>query len=290
MNFTNIHVHPKSIQIPKNIIFFANFLQTISLSLVTRFAAKLFVTPVNFPVPEREKMLYSSAQKKLITVKNISKDVEVLSYGYAKKKVLFVHGWSGRSTQLFLTADKLLENGYMYISFDAPAHHNSSGKTTSMFEFLETIKEVNQQLGPFDVAIGHSFGSMCLYNAVAEGFSVKKLITIGAADKISDVILSFTQNLRVQPIVAKKIKAIYDKQWQKDIDIHSSSKKAKEIDIPTLVIHDSSDGDVPVSCAINIRQNLRKGTLFITQGLGHTKILRDQKVTSKIIDFIKSES
>ncbi|MGG8496838.1 alpha/beta fold hydrolase [Tenacibaculum sp. TC6] len=290
MNFINVHKNAKSIQIPKSIIFLANTLQTFSSTLAAKFGAKLFVTPINFPSPKREKMLYESAQKKVITINSIGKEVEVLLYGYSKKKILFVHGWAGRSTQLFMTADKLLEKGYMYVSFDGPAHRNSSGKTTSMPEFLETIKEIDKQFGPFEIAIGHSFGGMCLYNAVAEGFSVNKLITVGAADKISDVILNFTKSLQVKPIIAKKIKQLYDQQWQKDIDSHSSSSVAQKTEIPVLIVHDSFDGDVDVSCAINIRQNLKNGKLYITQGLGHTKILRNPKVTNSIIDFIQNGS
>ncbi|SEB54452.1 Pimeloyl-ACP methyl ester carboxylesterase [Tenacibaculum sp. MAR_2009_124] len=288
MNFTNVRVHQKSIQIPKKVILLAKSLQYISSNYAAKFAAKLFITPVQFPSPKREKMLYKSAQKKIIHIPTIDKSVEILQYGYSKRKVLFVHGWAGRGTQLFLAADKLLENGFMYVSFNGPAHGKSSGKTTSMLEFIETIKEIDKQFGPFEIAIGHSFGGMCLYNSIAAGFSVKKLITIGAADKISGVIEEFIYSLKLKTIVAKKMKRIFDEQWGKDIDIHSSSTIASKIQIPTLVIHDSNDGDVPVSSAIKIRQSLQEGILFITEGLGHTKILRDKKVTSKIINFINS--
>ena len=100
-----------------------------------------------------------------------------MSYGYSKKKVLLVHGWAGRSTQLFMIADRLLEKGYMVISFDGPSHGKSEGKTTAMPEFLDTIKVIDKQFGPFEAAIGHSFGGMSLYNSVADGFSIKSLVT-----------------------------------------------------------------------------------------------------------------
>ncbi|CAL2080826.1 Alpha/beta hydrolase family protein [Tenacibaculum sp. 190524A02b] len=290
MNFINNNKSPKSIVVPKFLIIATNIIQTISSNLIAKLGAKLFLTPVKFGTPKREKMLYESAQKKRIPIKTIHKEIEVLTYGYSKKKVLFIHGWSGRSTQLFLAADKLLEKGYMLVAFDGPAHGKSTGKRTSMPEFLETIKEVTNLYGPFEVAIGHSFGGMCLYNAVAEDLSVKKLITIGAGDKISEVILNFTKSLKLKNNVAKKIKGIYDKQWEKDVDEHASSEMAKKINIPTLVIHDSMDGDVDVSSAINIRQSLKRGELFITNGLGHTKILRDKKVAVKIIEFIQKDT
>ena len=70
------------------------------------------------------------------------------------------------------------------------------------------------------------------------------------------------------------------------VDDFSSSTVAKKIKIPVLVVHDIIDGDVPVSCAYRIRQNLEKGSLLITNGLGHTKILRNNEVVNKSIKFI----
>lgn len=289
MDFNKQNLLQRSIEIPKKIILIGKIIQFFSKSMATKFAAKLFVSPVKFPPTEREKMLYKSAQKTSLTISSIGKTIEVLQYGYSKKKVLFVHGWSGRSTQLFLTADKLLEHGYMYISFSGPAHCNSSGNSTSMPEFIEAIKEINLQFGPFDVAIGHSFGGMCLYNSIAEGFSVKKIITIGAPDKISEVIRRFTDSMELKEVISEKIKKTFDTKWRKNIDDHSSSTVSKNISIPALVIHDSRDNDVLVSSAFKIRQSLKQGKILITEGLGHTKILRNQKVTSRIIDFIKNE-
>ena len=60
-----------------------------------------------------------------------------------------MHGWAGRSTQLFAFADRLLEKGFMVVSFDGPAHGKSSGKRTMMPDFLETIRKVDQTYGPF---------------------------------------------------------------------------------------------------------------------------------------------
>ena len=286
MNLKSSNIFPPSLNIPLPIILFSKTLQNFSTHLTAKFAAKLFTTPVNFPMPKREKVMLESAQKKTINVPSIAKSIQVLSYGYSTKKVLFVHGWAGRSTQLYMIADKLLEKGYMVISFDGPSHGNSAGKTTEMPEFIETITEINKQFGPFEAAIGHSFGAMCLFNAISEDFPVNKFVSVGSADKISDVILNFTKNLQVKPIVARKMKCLFDKKWQRDIDIHSSSNVAKKITIPTLVVHDTTDGDVSVSCAVKIRQNLQNGKLLITEGLGHTKILRNSRVVSRIVDFI----
>ena len=275
-----------SLIIPKPVSYFAKILELISSRLASFFGIRLFITPVNFPIPKREQYMLKSAQKKRLHIPEIKKEIEILSYGYSKKKVLLVHGWSGRSTQLFAFADKLLENGFMVISFDGPAHGKSTGRTTMMPEFLKTIEKINTTFGPFEAAIGHSFGATSLYNAAATFLGIKTFIAIGSGDRISDIISNFAKNLYLNEKSAKKIQSGLEKKWVIHLDDFSSSTVAKKIKIPVLVVHDKTDGDVPVSCAYKIRQNLEKGSLFITNGLGHTKILRNNEVINKSIKFI----
>ena len=275
-----------SLIIPKPVSYFAKILELISSRLASFFGIRLFITPVNFPIPKREQYMLKSAQKKRLHIPEIKKEIEILSYGYSKKKVLLVHGWSGRSTQLFAFADKLLENGFMVISFDGPAHGKSTGRTTMMPEFLKTIEKINTTFGPFEAAIGHSFGATSLYNAAATFLGIKTFIAIGSGDRISDIISNFAKNLYLNEKSAKKIQSGLEKKWVIHLDDFSSSTVAKKIKIPVLVVHDKTDGDVPVSCAYKIRQNLVKGSLLITNGLGHTKILRNNEVINKSIKFI----
>jgi pimeloyl-ACP methyl ester carboxylesterase len=275
-----------SLIIPIPVRCFAKTLELISSRLASFFGIRLFITPVNFPIPKREQYMLKSAQKKRLYIPEIKKEIEILSYGYSKKKVLLVHGWSGRSTQLFAFADKLLENGFMVISFDGPAHGKSTGRTTMMPEFLKTIEKINTTFGPFEAAIGHSFGATSLYNAAATFLDIKTFIAIGSGDRISDIISNFAKNLYLKEKSAKKIQSGLEKKWVIHLDDFSSSTVAKKIKIPVLVVHDKTDGDVPVSCAYKIRQNLEKGSLFITNGLGHTKILRNNEVVHKSIKFI----
>lgn len=275
-----------SIIIPNKIKYFGKFIQFVSVSLAVKFADKLFTTPIKFSVPDREKTMYKSSQKHRLYVSNIDRTIDVLVYGYSDKKVLLVHGWAGRSTQLFMVADKLLERGFMVVSFDAPAHGKSTGKTSNMLEYIESIYQIEKEFGSFVGAIGHSMGGMVLFNSVSEKLSIKVLVSIGAADTISEIINRFVFNLGLKPIVAEKLKSKYDKKWNTDVDLHSSSVKVKEILIPTLIVHDTQDGDVAVNCAKNIHKNLKNGYLLITEGLGHTKILRNEEVMDKVVDFI----
>lgn len=273
-------------KIPTSIIVSGKILQFMAPTLATIFAIKLFRTPIRFKTPARENMMSESAQKKMVLIPEIKKEVMVYSYGYSKRKVLLIHGWSGRGTQLFKIADKLLEKGFMTISFDGPAHGNSTGKTTMMYEFVKTALFLEKEFGPFEVAIGHSLGAMTVLNSIKQGLNVKKAITIGSGDVISDIIKEFVAKLQLKPKMVHRIKKQFYKKFGEAIDNYSASVAAKSVKIPTLVFHDTEDKDVPVSCAYNIRRNLERGEIFITNGLGHSRILKDSKVVNRIIEFI----
>ena len=70
------------------------------------------------------------------------------------------------------------------------------------------------------------------------------------------------------------------------MDSYSSDYVAKDINIPILVVHDTKDLHIPVSSAYAIRKNLKNGQLLITNELGHTRILKDNSVIARTLDFI----
>ena len=287
---TKAKVLKPSIQIPKLVLVFARLLQFISHKLVVIFASKLFITPINFKTPKREIAMNESSQKRFLFIPEINKNIHILSYGFSDKKVLLAHGWSGRRTQLFMIANKLLEKGFMVVSFDAPAHGKSSGRTTNMIEYIKTITAINKEFGPFESAIGHSFGGMAIVNTNANKEMFKTIVTIGAGDKIEDIISNFIRDLGLKRIISKKLIQYLQKKWQINISNFALHKIVKKNKTPTLVVHDEKDNDVDVSCAYNIKENLINGSILISNGLGHTRILRDQNIINKTINFIESNS
>jgi pimeloyl-ACP methyl ester carboxylesterase len=290
ISFFNENILQPSIQIPKFVRVFFKISTLFSSRLTLYFASKLFSTPITYKIPKRELGMLEAAQKKTLEVPSIHKDIHILSYGFSDKKVLLAHGWAGRSTQLFMIANYLLENGYMVISFDGPAHGKSTGKTTNLKEYIETIKAIDKEFGPFEAAVGHSFGSMGIMNTQADKEAFKCLVTIGSGDKISDILINFAHNLGLDSNFGKKLAIYFQSQWNIKLLDYDTNEAAKNVKVPVLVVHDALDGDVSVSCAINIRQNLEKGNLLISNGLGHTKILRDKEISKRVVTFIKKHT
>ena len=281
--------HTQSLKIPKIILLTSKLISFISPKLITLFAAKLFTTPIKHKIPKRElEMDYKSIQK-LIRVPAIGKEVVLYQYGKSEKQILLVHGWSGRGTQLFKIADELLKAGYSTISFDAPAHGKSPGKTTIMVDFIATILEIEKQFGPFEAAIGHSLGGMCVLNSIKKGLKVNHAVVIGSGDIVEDIMDDFVAKLELKPAVSTLLRLYFEKKYGEKMNSYSAFLAAKETAIPVLVIHDNHDPEVPVKAGIHIHKYLKNGELLLTDGLGHRKILGNPKVIEKTVQFIQNK-
>jgi pimeloyl-ACP methyl ester carboxylesterase len=276
-----------SFEIPAVILLVGKILQFFSKEAATQYVAKLFATPVKFNPPERELMMRESAKKERLLLTESGKEIQVYIYGFSRTKVLLVHGWAGRGTQLFHLADKLLENKMMVVSFDAPAHGLSDGKRTNMMEFIEAIRAVEKKYGPFHAAVGHSFGGMSLINAVSNSMHVNKLVTIGADNSIPEIFNYFVKKMGLKPEIAGRLQRLYEKRHKYRLNSLTSEYRAEHIKIPVLVVHDSEDRFVNVSSAVSIRQKLIKGELLITHGLGHHKIFKSPLVVQRIIEYLQ---
>ena len=283
----NTEIQAQTLKIPKIILITAKLFEAISTKLVTWFAAKLFTTPIKHKIPKREFQMDKESVQETVLIPSINKKIVVYHYGKSDKKILLVHGWSGRGTQLVKIADELLHLGHSTISFDAPAHGKSKGNSSIMIEFIASILELEKQFGPFEYAIGHSLGGMSILNAIREHLKVKKAIIIGSGDVVQVIIDDFIKKLRLTPAIGLKLRDYFEKKYGEKMDYYSASNAAKKVLTPILIIHDENDEEVNVSAAYHISENLKNSELMITKNLGHRKILGNTEVIKRIVEYLK---
>lgn len=277
------------IKIPKSVILIGKFLSKISTKLTVLYLARLFTSPIRHAMPKREFDMYNRSRRHKQYIPAIKKNIVVYHFGQGDKKVLLVHGWSGRGTQLVKIAEALDRAGYATVSFDAPAHGKSGGRTTLMPEFIACIHELDRHFGPFDAAVGHSLGGMSLLNALREGLAINGLVTIGSGDIVSDIMDDFVDKMQLRRKYSGLIRTHFERKSVMSMESYSAHLAAATIDIPALVIHDSDDNEVPLKCAVHIHKNLKHGKLMVTNHLGHRKILGNDEVLNAITQFIKNE-
>lgn len=272
--------------VPKSILYLAKALNFFSSNLAEKFARKLFITPIKHKIPKREFHMEAESVQTKLFIPTINKEIVVYSYGNSDKKILLVHGWSGRGTQLVKIADAVLDKGFSTISFDAPAHGKSGTKTTLMLEFIESVLEVEKVYGPFEFAIGHSLGGMSILNAIKKGLKVKKAVVIGSGNSVINIVNTFVEKIGLPNKVAVLMRNSFENKYHFEMESFSAYVAAKEVKIPVLVIHDNNDEDIPVSEAHHLVENLSDKEVLITDNLGHRKILGDSNVIAKIVEFL----
>ena len=123
-------------------------------------------------------------------------------------------------------------------------------------------------------------------NSVKKGLEINNLAIIGSGDIVQDILDDFIKELGLKPEISIRLRIQFEKKYGLEMDSFSGYKSAMEITIPVLVLHDKKDLDVPVTAGINIYNHLENGKLFLTEGLGHRKILGNSVVIEKVSRFI----
>lgn len=274
-----------------------------------KWAVNLFFTPLRYPVPARENHFAQQATVKKVNFTIDPHELYNPEYAHGKvlnKKfnnaegkdyynlyelgegplVLLVHGWSGRASQLGLIARTFVKNGYKVITFDAFAHGNSPGKQTTVLEFIKIIKNITKTYGPFKAMIGHSLGGIACGKSIIEGVKTEKLITIGSPTTFQYLLDAFGQIINAAPRTTEYIKEFIENYAKAEVDKYSLATIGKDINVPGLIIHDRDDKDAKYEQALLLDEVWKDGKLITTQGLGHSRILRNKKVIQTMVDFI----
>ena len=254
--------------------------------LMGRWAYSLWFRTRRFPESAAGKRMAGKAQRSTLVVDDVP--VAVYSWGTGPV-VLFIHGWSGRGSQVAAFAEPLISAGYRVMSVDAPGHGETPGDRTNILECAAVVLAFNRHYGPVYAAITHSFGGMVLAYALNNGMSVERVVCISAPAHVDYLLDSFAQTLSIPDAVVadmhRRMEACFPHGYWETI---STVVNVRELDVPALVIHDEGDHSVPWEQG-KIIANAWPGARFLkTSGLGHGRILRDKTVVKATVDFINA--
>ena len=277
------------LRIPTWIRFGVWLSQQMSTSLATQVALYLFFRPQRFKRPVREQEMHDHSLQTSCYVLEIDKVIQVFRFAGKGAKVLLLHGWSGRGTQLFAFANELRKSNAEIVTFDMPGHGQSKGNKTNIVELVACIKEVYAKYGPFDHAIAHSMGSMALLRALRDGIPMKSAAIIGSGDKIRNVFYRFSEQLQFSDKVTEHMIQTVEKQFGMNLESYSSSMSLEHLKMPLLIVHDKDDKETPYTYSKDIHRIANNSELLLTSGLGHHRILRDSKTIQHIVQFINQD-
>ncbi len=261
-------------------------LEKVAPSLAHRWFIKIFFTPLRYEMPDKEREIADKAALSSLVVNGN----RIQLYGWGNGPlVLLVHGWAGRGTQFRKIIPALVEKGYRVVGFDGPAHGKSDGKKTNIVDFSEVIEQVVKKEGKPVAAITHSFGGAATLFAIMNGLPIDTLINIASPTIGDGIIGNFLWALNASPASAKAFKDHIVKTLGKNFDYYSALNTIQHLPHPILLllIHDQDDKDVFIEHALELIKVYPQAQFLKTTGLGHSRILRDQKVIDACLQFIR---
>lgn len=260
-------------------------LNAVSPTIAAHAALNLFLTPPKNKRRDWEKNFLHGCKNTDISLGD--KHIRLRTWGSGPVVVL-VHAWGGRGTQMGAFIKPLVSAGYQVVAVDGPAHGDSTGKRTDMFQFAAAINAAAGASGPVHAIVAHSFGAGCTLLAMREyGLLPTKLVLISCFASGIWVTENFAQKLSISRDVVhamrKALERRYQNKWSwEELEI---TDMVKSVTIPILLVHDTEDKETPYSHALAIEKNGPTCQLFTTHGLGHRRILRDHGCIAKSVEF-----
>ena len=201
--------------------------------------------------------------------------------------VLLLHGWNGWAQQLEPFVAPLLARGFAALAIDHVAHGASPGARTSLPVMIRTTEHVLANTPKVIGAVAHSIGGAAL--AAVLSSSRQELVGAVLIAPPSDP-RPYLRGMARMLGAAEKLLPAVEAQAERFAGVPFErlvmhSWLARRIRTPLLIVHDIDDGEVPIAqgYAYTAGTNAR---LIATEGLGHTRILRDRHVVDTALAFV----
>ena len=250
----------------------------------------LFTRPGKRKIQPRHTDFLATAERSKIHASK--EDVAVYTWKGKGKSVLIVHGWKGMTADFKGLIKSLKKEDFHVVSADLPGHGTSDGNTASMPVFMDAIKNIVEQHGPFDVIIGHSLGAASsLYSVPSLGEEMKpeKFVLIGLQTRP----IVFFEQIRdvffVPQQVYEQFLAYGSKVVKKDIEEFKISHIQDHLtDIDPLIILDEKDEVIDREDQDVLWELWPDLKFYGGSHGGHYKNYRHPVVIEKIVDFVKA--
>lgn len=243
--------------------------------------AKRFMTPTRHQRPEWEKKIIAGSEEKTFNAQ-----IKAWHWGSSELKILLVHGWDGRGSQLGFFVAPLVSAGFQVIAIDGPAHGDSPGNRTNLREFAEKMLAIQQELGGLYGVIAHSFGCVATALAADYGLVTQKIALISSPCDLQDIFDRFSYFMLLSPQSKYYFQNFVETEARLIVKETKMHEMIAQIPHPVMVIHDQNDPETPYSDALKLTKNLAHVDLVTTKGLGHRRILKAKQVIDKVVHFM----
>jgi pimeloyl-ACP methyl ester carboxylesterase len=280
---------PHAFSLPRistNVRFAASHL--LFPELAGAWAERLFLTPPRARNAAASALDLIDARSSFLEHKG--RHIAMWTWGARSKEapaVLLAHGWGGNAAQMRAFAFPLLQAGYRVIAYDQPAHGVSDGRLTGLPDFADVLGAVAAYHGGIEAVIAHSLGGAAAALSLSWGrVAFNKIVLISPPSDLVGYSRRFARWYwmpeAVREAMQNAIEERYGVRWE-DLEVR---RVAPRLGARALVIHDRDDRMMPWTHGAKVAESWPGAQLMLTDGLGHGRILRAERVTRAAADFL----
>lgn len=200
--------------------------------------------------------------------------------------VVLMHGWGGSGADMTSLAAAIAGAGFRALAIDLPAHGASSGRETSVVEWIEILRGAAETVGPLHAIVAHSLGATAALLALGDGVRARGIVafapTIGPEFHLA-------RRSRHVGIPAARIPGMLrelETRVGRRVEALDVRSVAARVRAPVLLMHATEDRAVPWAHGQAIAAALPTCELVEVPGLGHRRILSDPATVERAVAFV----
>lgn len=207
------------------------------------------------------------------------------------RTILLVHGWTSEASFMSAFVEPLRQRGHRVVAFDFPAHGHSPGRETNVIECARAMERVAAVVGPIDMAVAHSIGSLVTL-LVAEGrppltgpTAFGRFVFVAPPDRLATMTGQFADHLGLNQPARRSFERHVERSCRRPLAEVSCSRLLARLDKPALVIHCRDDTQVAFADGENLARSAPNARLHALKGFGHRRVLYAPPVVRLVRDF-----
>jgi pimeloyl-ACP methyl ester carboxylesterase len=199
--------------------------------------------------------------------------------------VLLVHGWGDSAARVSSFAEPLARQGFRVLAPDLPGHGRNPAVETDVPQWARVL-DVLARTHKAHAIVAHSLGGV-VATRVACDLDLEALVLLAPAVRLDNVVETFrgmfglpdaaVVGLR-QDIEARFGPDVWD-DWR--VDVFPVPER-----LPVLLVQSRDDEQIAVEDGRLLAASLPSSEHVELDGLGHTKLLRDQGVIERVVQFL----
>ncbi len=253
------------------------FASGVSPDLAARMAIGLFCRPRRPELTQRQREILAEATTVTFASGRVGH-----RWGTGPT-ILLCHGWESRGARFTVLIRALVSQGFEVLTWDAPAHGASPGKRTHLPHIAQCLAEDLQSEGIQPVgAVGHSLGGAVLGLLDQLHGLPEKVAFIAAPTRIDEVFRRYFALIQLGDRAQQRFVDFLMEETGfpfERLNLVSSPLSQKRT---VLVVHDRSDKEIPFADFEILNAAWSKAQFEATEGLGHRRILDDERVVTLV--------